>query len=524
MAKRLDSTLNIGHKLQVRTPPTVAFWMSLAIVALTMSLGLTRCKTAWFDETAYAAPAIDWCQHDQMRLVNYPNVASAKATLFIVHPLLLGTFFKLFGIGLVQSRAFVLLCYLLLLAVCHRLFSAWKLPSYAAWMGVLTLAVDPAIVWQVRSGRPDMLPILLTAITAWVLTLCYQWPTRVGRRCLACVGGALAALVPITHPYAVPGLSVVVLAWLLATFRGGDRRESLASTLFLIGGGMLALAILFVCFFPPLPDLLAGMAIGNAYLAENREAGLGVPRRILIEITRRWARGSFIEPIRWLFLLVGFPLAARSHRMLVSICVCWLLVLFAFLAIWVPKNTWYQTAYAALPMAGLIAAVADAIGEAGASRRIILPLLWVTSFALGFALLVLYPVAAIQQWQLRSHDLLKQKLIELIPPGSVVACDPGAYFANIENGCTTYYSYLKLRGLDHDPVLSNAYQKGLISQSGVRYFVINREIFPEVLQGAVFLGTTGMLKQASWFVQDPSYDFDVYEIRNAESAPEGARP
>ena len=129
---------------------------AMAVVLLLVVVGITRCKTAWFDDTAYASRGVNWCLYGETGNLIYPGTPGAKVTINPGYSISLGSFYKLFGIGFTQMRLFGLLCYLGTLVAGYAVFRQLGCGQIASQAAVLLLAIDPAMVWHVRAGRPDL--------------------------------------------------------------------------------------------------------------------------------------------------------------------------------------------------------------------------------------------------------------------------------------------------------------------------------------------------------------------------------
>ena len=57
--------------------------VALLVVLLLVVVGITRCKTTWFNETAYASQAVDWYLHDETSVTR--NIDSRVGWNRIVH-------------------------------------------------------------------------------------------------------------------------------------------------------------------------------------------------------------------------------------------------------------------------------------------------------------------------------------------------------------------------------------------------------------------------------------------------------
>ena len=51
---------------------------ALMVVLLFVVVGITRCKTAWFDDTSYASQAVSWCLNGSTGNPIYPDTLAAE--------------------------------------------------------------------------------------------------------------------------------------------------------------------------------------------------------------------------------------------------------------------------------------------------------------------------------------------------------------------------------------------------------------------------------------------------------------
>ncbi len=505
--------------------------IALVVVLLLVVVGIARCKTAWFDDTAYASKAVNWCLNGSTGTPIYPGTLAAEFSTRPGYAVTLGTFYKLFGIGFTQTRIFGLLCYLGLLAAGYSVFRQLGCNKIASQAAVLLLAIDPAMVWHVRAGRPDLPAAFLVA--AGTAALLFGLKSSCSRRRVSgtVIGGICLVAAPLVHPYSVPAVGLVLLAFLIAAFRN-ERRIGLIAGLSV---GCLIPTLAYGLFLASHWDAVAAhMNAAAEFLKEESTAKPGVLELLKEEITRRWVRSFLIEPFRLVMIAIGLSLLWRKSRAATSICLMWIVAYFLILWLKVPKDTHYQILQLALPTAVLIALVIDAALKGSSSEDAVpiprrtrwVPALWLCSLLMGTALLSLFPVASVIQWDERSHAMLEQEVARVIPSGSIVAVDPSAYFASVANDCTTYYSKLLWRAAKSDEAAQLAFQRDLLTKHGVEYLVLYHESPPldvSEVEGISLepVETIGMERRPLPFARDPEYLFDVYRVVRTGTAADG---
>src|SRR5262249_53475570 len=159
-------------------------------------------------------------------------------------------------------------------------------------------------------------------------------------------------------------------------------------------------------------EIRESFGIGSRFLNEI-PVGSSVFSLLKEEAAKRWVRGVFIEPFRLMLIMVGSHVLWRTRRPLLLLALSWISAQFVALWLRIPKDTWYQTAYVALPLAllgALIISECGVGGRAGASRRFsrarIVTGLVCLAFGWGLVLVSLYGLTAVLQWRERSLDNL----------------------------------------------------------------------------------------------------------------------
>ena len=347
-------------------------------------------------------------------------------------------------------------------------------------------------------------------------------------------GGVCAATAPLFHPYAVPAVGVVLVAFLVAAWRRPDRVRLIVG---MVVGCLVptALYLSYVVNHWEAFNNLVGSAAG--FFKEPDTASLNIIESLREEIARRWTRAYLLEPFRLLLILAGLSVIWRRSRAVAALCLTWIAVYFLILWLKVPKDTHYQIIQLALPTAMLIALAIDSVlkRDKGASKIAIpnrarwAPAMWLCSLTMGTALLSLFPIAAVMQWNARSHSDIVKEVALSVPRESIVAVDPSAYFASLANDCTTYYVEFKRRGAHLDPEGQARYQRDLFTDHGVEYLILDHETEPPnvaAVDGIALepMGTIGQARAALPFAKDPEYHFDVYRvIRDEARAVDGER-
>jgi hypothetical protein len=149
--------------------PVYKLLILAGLIAVVWLVGLTRCKTSWMDEAAYASRAVNFADSRGLGMAFLRQPPTAVDG-FVVDPVLRGTWFKVFGAGIFQNRMFNILflsggCLLFYMA-CGLL----QLSLFARLLGMFLLALDSSWVWFIRSGRPDPSALLLISIAFFSLT------------------------------------------------------------------------------------------------------------------------------------------------------------------------------------------------------------------------------------------------------------------------------------------------------------------------------------------------------------------
>ncbi|NQU26390.1 MAG: hypothetical protein HQ567_34325 [Candidatus Nealsonbacteria bacterium] len=434
-------------------------------------------------------------------------------------------FYNVFGIGLLQTRAFGLICYVGVLCTFYLLVRQLGCRAVVAQMALLLVATDRSLVWQVRTGRPDIFAILLICASSYALVYSVQKSNGHLARLAASLGGAFALLAPLAHPYTVPAVLIICLSFFVALWRG---------KLF----GLLLVPLLLGCLLPAIPYLgylyyhreviVLLFFRSSQFLNEVNTQTPGLGDLLRQEITQRWVPAIAVEPFRLVLALCGVAILWKRNRCILGIVSVWIVTYFLICWLKVPKDTHYQVLQITIPMGVLVAMTMEAAGIALGKREAVststlartVAIMWWCSFAVGIGLLMLYPLTAIMQWQERSHNNLVLEISNCIPRHSIVAVDPSAYFACLENDCRTCYWRLKDRGSWGDEDMQKTYQRGLLDR-GVEYLVLNHTSSRSTSLSnqtcrIEFLDTIGMPKANLPFAKDPPYHFDVYRVVRAK--------
>lgn len=497
------------------------FAVCFALLAILLLLGITRCRTSWYDEAYYASAAVNWMRHGQASFAYLVASNEVWAMPHVFYPACMAAFYRLCGIGLMQTRLFGLLCYAVSLSAFLLVLRRQGLGRAAALTGTLFLGLDRSLVWFVRSGRPDPLPIAALSLLCLASTAAVAADTD-GRRALpGLLAGVCAALSLLGHPCTAPAVALILSALVLSLPWRTPRMAAL-SCVWIAIGGCLAAAPFAVSLIQSAAAFRQSIAYSGAFLTELGQYGTPWGERFAEELSKRWMRGAFTQCFQWLFIALSIPALVKSKYLagLLWGGLAWIVGYFVSLALFVPKNTWYQLGYVAIPVALLTALAVETMTgqqpEPVSAWSRIRRSLCVAGVVAGFAQLSLYPLTALLQWKERSYSTVVRELSAVIPSGSRVATTESAYLALLENGCDTVFLVVRTASSDYNRLAGNGYQRRLFS-AGIEFVVVVHDSMAKVLDQSLaerltLVGTVGAPKRPLPWAKDSPYCFDVYRV------------
>ena len=508
---------------------------ALVLVVILAALGVDRCWVAWYDGSAYASCGVNWhlsgCTGSSVR----PGEFGHSMTVAPVHSIALGTWFKLVGVGLTQARVFHLVAYLGALLLFYLLVRKLGCSLVAAQAATLLVGVDRWMIRPVRGGRPEPFVVLLVLGACYALAYASRSSDRRKSVVAAAIGGMFLVLAPLSHPYSVPAVAVVGIAFLVVCFRSRQRVALLGGFFF----GCLPPLLCYGGYLWTVWDTIAeSYARAAAYIKEPSDQTPGIGERLVAEFSRRWGRWCVWNPFCWLLVSGGIGLCWRKQRPIAIIALLWLVTYYLVLALFIPKFTSYQLAYVVPALGVLVALVIDAAIPAisdtelrGSRLRVAaLLLLWWCSLLVCILAMARYPALALLQWHERSHANLVSQIRLHIPEHSVMAVEESAYFASLANKCTTYYVRFNTRQGEQEArqlsrqgespwtgPLQQRYFHELLLHHGVEYVLLYHNApAPLILPGKDwslrFLTTLGVPKRPLSFDFEPDYHYDLYKV------------
>lgn len=484
---------------------------AIALAICLCLVGLTRARTTWLDEALYASRAVNWNLLGQTSMA-FLEPPPGDDHIFVAYPILLGEFFGLFGVGLLQSRLFGWLCYVVACGAAYGACRGLRLSSAASLLATFIFATDRGVVWLVRSGRPDILPIALLGLGLVGVLFAARARHPVHSAIVMGMAACCYGVALLCHAYAFPWLFLGLAIGAVA------QPVTLVSRPLLVGF-LLGMAIPMLPYLGYVTDDLE--TFEQALGAANGFFEAPIVGPTLLGELQRLLRATLVQAFRWLVVLLATPIALRMagvrarHAVLLATVAVHLLLLYWI----VPQNTWYQVAYVALPLALLWGASVDALDAVTASRK----RSWLSSLARagllgsvieGFLWLSAYPVISVLQWRERSYAAVRQELSRVIPREVKVAAGFGAYFPILEIGARPVFVDLSPPGFRKSTHQRAEYQRKL-AEAGVDFVVLGngrstRTLAPELGRALVFVATVGQPKATLPFVRDAAYHFDVY--------------
>ncbi len=159
-----------------------------------------RNPPVWPDEGLFANPAINWLRHGRLATTLIGNLLPGMEVRTYwcppVYFVLLTGVFKVFGIGIIQMRAFSTALGVLAVAVLWLLSRQITRSAWIPWVVALLVSLDQVFLRAATIGRMDILTLLFV-YTSLLLYLRYL---ASGRQITALACGLAAGLALATHP------------------------------------------------------------------------------------------------------------------------------------------------------------------------------------------------------------------------------------------------------------------------------------------------------------------------------------
>ena len=495
----------------------IVFLILAGLLAIVWLGGLTRCKTSWYDEAAYASRAVNFADNRGMGMAFLKQPATA-ADAFVVDPLLRGVWFKVFDVGIFQNRIFNIVC---LLGGCLFFYMACGLLQFSLFaklLGMFLLALDSSWVWFIRTGRPDPSALLLISISFFCITRILTNSPSLSRRLgWAILCGISIALSFICHAYSIPtGCWFIVFLFVSMRPPFSPSKEK-----FMILAGLAAGGLLVALGY--MPYLVAnGQKIVSSFDFSRRYVGQEVTRSISILTTiitelRRWLRGSLIMFPAWLLvfrtIFTGLKKNHSPRRTWIVFGGSWIAIHFISCLVLLPKHNWYPIGYAAIPFCFLAAMAMDIQSkERTKLTQVFYRWIGIGAVVWNLGLALIYPITAALQSRERSPEAAKKDFLAYLPRESTVACDFNPYLVLCECGFRPVFIYPSVIPYMNDEVFKGRYLIEVINS--VDYIVLSHgdklpDLFPNQLQ---YMRSVGSPKKDLKWAKDPPVWFDIYYV------------
>lgn len=255
--------------------------MTIAVVlSLVLSLAYSATRSPWWDEGLYADVAHRFARTGQLAsTVMAPTGTFGGAPLpgmdrhaywtTPLYPVVVGGWFRAFGVGLLQMRVLSVVCTLMSLAAWWVIVATLTRSRTVAALAVSLVALDSHVLWSASIGRPEALAVALGAagMAAYLRLRESRLTVAVG------IAALLFALAALAHPLvAATGAAFTVLALVLDWRRIRARH---VAVVLLTGAVVFAPWILYI-----LQDVETFRAQWAAN-AGSRGGGLRAPLRAL---------------------------------------------------------------------------------------------------------------------------------------------------------------------------------------------------------------------------------------------------
>ena len=386
---------------------------------------IVRSRQVWFDETFFASIAHSFEQTGELSLPVSPLWIQQHVYLYgPVYFIILGTVFRIFGIGIVQTRLPGLLFGFALLGVTFLILRHEKVRRSIALTACILLAIDPTFHQNVHSGRTDS-TALFFLFSAFLLLL--KSRDAAGTSGIWwCIGsGILGALGVLTTPR--PGYLLIPMGLILLA--RWYRRPTVYAALQPFAWG-LALSCVYGIWV-----LYAFGSIGGLIEYYSRFA-------------ETYAGGGQIRLLQVPLLVILLGLVAvilfRAPRQLLSELTVFGLFGVAAFYVFVKSGPPFGQTYTFLlivpgyiALASLLSDASQLLGER--RKRFIAYGCFGLLFLVNGSAFLARTVLEIAEWERRDPKVAEEFIRDVVPPGSRVVGDDQFYFAVKRNGADFQY-------------------------------------------------------------------------------------
>lgn len=433
------------------------------IYALLHICTIVRSRQVWFDETFFASIADSLERTGELSLPISPLWIRDQVYLYgPVYFIILATVFRIFGIGIVQTRLPGLLFGFALLGVTFLILRHEKLRRSVALTACILLAIDPMFHQNVHSGRGDS-TALFFLLSAFLLLL--KSRDAAGTSGIWwCIGsGILGALGVLTTPrpgYLLMPMGLILLArWF--------RRPSVYAALQPFAWGV-ALSCVYGIWVLYAFGSIDGLIEYYARFADTY-AGAGQIRLL---------QGPLLAILFGLVVVILF----RAPRQLLSELTLFGLFGVAAFYVFVRSGPPFGQTYSFLlivpgyiALASLVADASQLLGER--SKRFIAYACFGLLFLVNGSAFLARTVLEIAEWERRDPTVAEELIRDVVPPGSRVVGDDKFYFAVKRNG--SYFQYIERGGTLIERV---AYHRDVFQFD---YMITSRADDSEILQAYI---------------------------------------
>ncbi|HUY20588.1 MAG TPA: glycosyltransferase family 39 protein [Candidatus Binataceae bacterium] len=417
-------------------------WMArpqalVAVVATVIGvsvISLGRYPAIGGDEIYLSAPALHLVTHGTLARTFQRGGFEIFDCFPPVLPLVLASFYKVFGFGVIQTKLPTLLFGLATAAILFEL--ARQLGGLrAASLAVAVFVLDPITYRTWQSGRYDVVFVFFIAATL----LISRWCATNGARGMSPVYWGIAGLVTglagaTYYPFAAIGLAVCGIAMLSSLPIQAALRSKAISTLAFLAGFAIVAASLFWFLLPHLQLCRAEMAgISRDYL----DPRIGW-RNELYRIGSEWRRYEHYAVAQ-----LGFPNLALGIVILCIIpktsrgrweSVCLWLAPLLFMVFLTAYGTKTSPRYLATVVAFWCLGLAFVEGQIERQKLPVLGRLAIRPLAslailAGLVRLLLIVFTLTYQWQGRDYPAFDREIRASIPPGAAVIGPQTVWYA-----------------------------------------------------------------------------------------------
>ena len=392
--------------------------LALLTILLAFSFGalLLKYPPPGGDEPVIVDPAVNLVRHGYLGTNLYSGLVPGIERHYFLYPpfyfVALAGWFKLFGVGLLQARAFSLLCTGLIVWIVY-LFARRYVSPRPAFASAALCALTIWVVLASRVARMDSLCVALI-MTAAIL---YEGADRTERLVNYALSGFAAGLAAITHPLGIVAATAIGLHMILR-FRARIVLSPAA----------------YVWFFPFAVCELAWLAY---IVADPGSFGAQMSLQIARKMLWRYAYSYQF----WM---------ARTHAATLALAL--------FAAGWCCTKAWREPSYRFLAILGIVSFAAATYGREASYFLYFIPVCFVmlalvlqyggalqrVTFAMFALALVNESVGWTKDFVLHHNDsyvVFASELRTLIPPGAPVL------ELSASNAATTYFALL-----DRNPI------------------------------------------------------------------------